>query len=156
MFGLSMRLITKRKWAPCAQWSHGPNSPRASYALGHAKQREFKFDYMKSLCYRCPSAQATHWDIQYKEYSSLTGCGRFVIDVRFQWCASYSPTWRIMYYVTVSCKESIGHVNRLECKVVIKSVDKPNIRFYSPPTQNRSFVSQLTSFSTPPTGWLNW
>ena len=28
---------------------------RASYALGHPKQRKFKFDWMKSLCFGCPS-----------------------------------------------------------------------------------------------------
>ena len=30
---------------------------RASYALGHPKQRKFKFVLMKSLCSGCPSAQ---------------------------------------------------------------------------------------------------
>ena len=28
---------------------------RASYALGHPKQRKFKFDWMKLLCFGCPS-----------------------------------------------------------------------------------------------------
>ena len=27
---------------------------RANYALGHPKQRKFKFDLMKSLCFGCP------------------------------------------------------------------------------------------------------
>ena len=30
---------------------------RASYALGHPKQRKFKFDWMKSLCFGYPSAE---------------------------------------------------------------------------------------------------
>ena len=30
---------------------------RASHALGHPKQRKFKFNWMKSLCFGCPSAQ---------------------------------------------------------------------------------------------------
>ena len=34
-----------------------PQCWRASYALGHPKQRTFKFDWMKSLCFGCPRAQ---------------------------------------------------------------------------------------------------
>ena len=28
---------------------------RASYTLGHPKQRTFKFDWMMSLCFGCPN-----------------------------------------------------------------------------------------------------
>ena len=42
---------------PFAANSHMVQNPpcwRASYALGHPKQRKFKFDWMKSLCFGCP------------------------------------------------------------------------------------------------------
>ena len=50
---------------------------RASYALGHPKQRKCKFVLMKSLCSGCPSGQLA------------------------------LPAWRILYHVTASCKGPI-------------------------------------------------
>ena len=34
---------------------------RASYTRGHPKQQKFKFDWMKSLCFRCPRACYSAW-----------------------------------------------------------------------------------------------
>ena len=49
-----------------------------------------------------PREQAMDWDIQNKENSSLTG-SEVVLFWMFQ-CETYSPSWRILYHATVSCK----------------------------------------------------
>ena len=49
--------------------------------------------------------QAAHWDIQNKEKSRLAGCNRFVLEAVVFFC---HPAWRLLYHVTVSCKEPIG------------------------------------------------
>ena len=46
--------------------------------------------------------QATQWDIQNKENSRLAGGNRFVLEAVAFFC---HPAWRILYHVTVSCKE---------------------------------------------------
>ena len=44
---------------PFAGYGHMVQNPpywMASYTLGQQKQRKFKHDWMKSLCFVCPSA----------------------------------------------------------------------------------------------------
>ena len=65
---------------PFAANGHMVQNPpcwRASNALGHAKQRKFKLN---------SDEVALFWMSQ---------------------CVAYSPAWRILYHVTVSCKEPI-------------------------------------------------
>ena len=57
----------------------------------------------------CPAGwQATQWDIQNKEKSRLAGGNRFVLEAVAFFC---HPAWRILYHVTVSCKEPIIEVS---------------------------------------------
>ena len=67
---------------------------------------------MKLSCYHmvwykiCPAiCQATHWDIQNKEKSRFAGGNGFVLEAVAFFC---HPAWRILYHVTVSCRESIN------------------------------------------------
>ena len=69
---------------------------RASYALGHPKQRRFKCDKMQSLCFGCPSAQlalqqggfCTMWPLATKDASQLQfTCYNLSADVFFCWCS---------------------------------------------------------------------
>ena len=67
-----------REWALCR--SHGTESTmlESNRALGHPKQRKFKFDLLKLLCFGCSKRNLL------------------------------SNEWQILNHVTVSCKMSIG------------------------------------------------
>ena len=56
----SLPIVSREGNGPFAANGHMLQNPpcwRASCALGHAKQRKFKFDWMKALCFECPCAQ---------------------------------------------------------------------------------------------------
>ena len=41
---------------------------KVQYALGHPKQRKFKFDWMKSFCFGCPNEQIS---LQHGRFSTM-------------------------------------------------------------------------------------
>ena len=54
-FNVYMRYRTDGPFAAHGHMVQNPSCWRVSDALGHPKQRTFKFDLMKSLCSGCPS-----------------------------------------------------------------------------------------------------
>ena len=119
-------LVSQSLWnGPFAASGHMVQNPpcwRASYALGHPKQRKWKFVLIKSLCSGCPSGQlalqhggfCTMWPLAAKGPLSLTS--GFVQSIASTLHSSFMmPAWELLQWKMARKHTYRPTTFRLEC-----------------------------------------